>query len=153
MLTGADLTGANLEGAGLDGANLEGANLDGANLKGAVLLNAIYDGATIWPAGFDVVGQGAVARTWAEELSHLAHQPANGPQAGWAHEPEAQSPAPPGRLAARAGGVRAGAALARAALAEPAGPRTSPRHPRMSLAHRVRVDATRGLADARGVVV
>jgi uncharacterized protein YjbI with pentapeptide repeats len=58
--TGADLTGANLEGAGLDGANLEGANLDGANLQGAVLLNALYDASTIWPAGFDLTGQGSI---------------------------------------------------------------------------------------------
>jgi uncharacterized protein YjbI with pentapeptide repeats len=91
MLTGADLTGANLEGAGLDGANLEGANLDGANLQGAVLLNALYDASTIWPAGFDLVGQGAVAKTVPEALSRVTHEPHNGPRhtpAGWPHEVE-----------------------------------------------------------------
>ena len=88
VLTGADLTGANLEGAGLDGANLEGANLDGANLMGAVLLNALYDASTIWPAGFDLTGQGAVARTVPEALTRAAHEPRNGP-------PEATPPAPP----------------------------------------------------------
>jgi len=91
LLAGADLTGANLEGAGLDGANLEGANLDGANLKGAVLLNAVYDASTIWPSGFDVAGQGAVARTLPEALSRVAHEPRNGPQevhGGWQYEAE-----------------------------------------------------------------
>src|SRR5580704_13626734 len=106
LLTGADLTGANLEGAGLDGANLEGANLDGANLKGAVLLNAVYDASTIWPAGVDPAIQGAVARTWSEELSRVAHHAERVPeqayegwpqeaeeqaQPGWSHQPE---PAP-----------------------------------------------------------
>ncbi len=106
VLTGADLTGANLEGAGLDGANLEGANLDGANLKGAVLLNAVYDASTIWPAGVDPASQGAVARTWPEELSRVAHHAESVPeqayegwpqeaeeqaQPGWSHQPE---PAP-----------------------------------------------------------
>ena len=118
VLTGADLTGANLEGAGLDGANLEGANLDGANLKGAVLLNAVYDASTIWPAGVDPASQGAVARTWPDELSRVVHHAENAqeqahgawPQGGeeqaqpewtpesgqaqpeWTHEPE---PVPP----------------------------------------------------------
>jgi membrane protein implicated in regulation of membrane protease activity len=99
VLTGADLTGANLEGAGLDGANLEGANLDGANLKGAVLLNALYDASTVWPAGFDVTGQGAVARTGPEALSQMAHEAENGPhrpRAAWPHEAPAEpQPAEP----------------------------------------------------------
>lgn len=112
VLTGADLTGANLEGAGLDGANLEGANLDGANLKGAVLMNALYDASTVWPAGFDVAGQGAVARTWPEALSRVSHEPENGPpraraewphdaaerpqpaQGGWTEEPEPEEQSP-----------------------------------------------------------
>ena len=97
VLSGADLTGANLEGAGLDGANLEGANLDGANLKGAVLLNALYDASTIWPAGFDVAGQGAVARTLPEALTRVAHEPRNGPQevhGTWQYEPEPQQAEP-----------------------------------------------------------
>jgi hypothetical protein len=97
VLTGADLTGANLEGAGLDGANLEGANLDGANLKGAVLLNTLYDASTIWPAGFDVTGQGAVARTWPEALSQVTHEAGNGPHRtgpGWPPEAPARQPEP-----------------------------------------------------------
>ena len=91
VLTGADLTGANLEGAGLDGANLEGANLDGANLKGAVLLNAVYDASTIWPAGLDPASQGAVARTWPDEFSQVAHHVENAPEqtyGAWPHEAE-----------------------------------------------------------------
>jgi len=90
VLTGADLTGANLEGAGLDGANLEGANLDGATLKGAVLLNALYDASTIWPSGFDLTGQGAVARTVPEALSRVPHE-----RAGWPLEPEPDRSPPP----------------------------------------------------------
>jgi len=101
VLTGADLTGANLEGAGLDGANLEGANLDGASLTGAVLLNALYDASTIWPAGFDLTGQGAVARNVPEALSRATHEPRNGPRqpdthVGWPrHHAEERPPPPP----------------------------------------------------------
>jgi uncharacterized protein YjbI with pentapeptide repeats/membrane protein implicated in regulation of membrane protease activity len=96
VLAGADLTGANLEGAGLDGANLEGANLDGASLKGAVLLNAVYDASTIWPAGFDVAGQGAVARALPDAFSRVGHEPRNGPQevhGAWQYEVEEPPPA------------------------------------------------------------
>jgi uncharacterized protein YjbI with pentapeptide repeats len=96
VLAGADLTGANLEGAGLDGANLEGANLDGASLKGAVLLGAVYDASTIWPSGFDVAGQGAVARALPDAFSPVGHEPRNGPQevhAAWQYDVE-EPPAP-----------------------------------------------------------
>ncbi|HKO29197.1 MAG TPA: pentapeptide repeat-containing protein, partial [Solirubrobacteraceae bacterium] len=90
VMRGADLTGANLEGAGLEGANLEGANLQGANLRGAVLLNALYDDATTWPGGFDVVAQGAVRRAWPQEpapwVRGSSEQGARGPVVGWPHE-------------------------------------------------------------------
>jgi uncharacterized protein YjbI with pentapeptide repeats len=90
VMRGADLTGANLEGAGLEGANLEGANLQGANLRGAVLLNALYDDATTWPGGFDVVAQGAVRRAWPQEpapwVREASEQRVRRPLAGWPHE-------------------------------------------------------------------
>jgi uncharacterized protein YjbI with pentapeptide repeats len=90
VMRGADLTGANLEGAGLEGANLEGANLQGANLRGAVLLNALYDDATTWPGGFDVVAQGAVRRAWPQEPTPWVREPseqgAGRPVVGWPHE-------------------------------------------------------------------
>ena len=59
-------------------------------------MNALYDASTIWPAGFDVAGQGAVARTWPEALSQVAHAPENGPRrprAAWPHE-AAERPQP-----------------------------------------------------------
>jgi hypothetical protein len=71
-----------------------------------VLLNAVYDASTIWPAGVDPAIQGAVARTWSEELSRVAHHAERVPeqayegwpqeaeeqaQPGWSHQPE---PAP-----------------------------------------------------------
>jgi uncharacterized protein YjbI with pentapeptide repeats len=90
VLRGADLTGANLEGAGMEGANLEGANLQGANLRGAVLLNALYDDATTWPGGFDVVAQGAVRRAWPQEPAPVVRESSErGPRrpvVGWPHE-------------------------------------------------------------------
>jgi uncharacterized protein YjbI with pentapeptide repeats len=90
VLRGADLTGANLEGAGLEGANLEGANLQGANLRGAVLLNALYDDATTWPGGFDVVAQGAVRRAWPQEpapwVRETSQPGARRQVVGWPHE-------------------------------------------------------------------
>jgi uncharacterized protein YjbI with pentapeptide repeats len=66
-LEGADLTSAVLSGANLRGANLRSANLTGANLEGANLLDtdlrdAVYDGNTTWPEGFDPHGSGAVLR-------------------------------------------------------------------------------------------
>ena len=63
-LTGAELGFTNLEkayfnsdlsGANLYGANLSGAKLDRADLKGARLWEAVSDGDTKWPDGFDWV--------------------------------------------------------------------------------------------------
>jgi uncharacterized protein YjbI with pentapeptide repeats len=89
-LSGADLTGANLEGTGLEGAILERANLQGANLRGAVMLNAVYDGATIWPNGFNPAAQGLVRRTWPQEPPVLA---SGAGAAAWA-EPASSPPEP-----------------------------------------------------------
>lgn len=90
VMRGADLTGANLEGAGLEGANLEGANLQGANLRGSVLLNALYDDATTWPGGFDVVAQGAVRRAWPQEPAQWVRESSEPTVrrsvVGWPHE-------------------------------------------------------------------
>jgi hypothetical protein len=46
---------ADLSGANLYGANLSGAHLDRADLKGARLWEAVADGDTKWPDGFDWV--------------------------------------------------------------------------------------------------
>jgi hypothetical protein len=62
-IAGAELSDANLEktsfdesslsGATIDRANLSGARLQGADLKDARLLEAVADGDTKWPDGFD----------------------------------------------------------------------------------------------------
>ena len=60
-----------------------------------MLLNALHDASTIWPAGFDLTGQGAVARTVPEALSRVPHGPHNGPQqtdVGWPHEVDEPAP-------------------------------------------------------------
>jgi uncharacterized protein YjbI with pentapeptide repeats len=44
---------SDLSGANLYGANLSGAELDRADLKGARLWDAVADGNTKWPDGFD----------------------------------------------------------------------------------------------------
>ena len=46
---------ADLSGANLYGANLSGAHLDRADLKSARLWDAVADGDTKWPDGFDLV--------------------------------------------------------------------------------------------------
>ncbi|MGE0151729.1 MAG: pentapeptide repeat-containing protein [Reyranellaceae bacterium] len=73
-LTGAsarqsDFTGADFRDALLDKADLRGARLSGADLRNALLAGAllqqadlrgaIYNGATVWPAGFDPIAAGA----------------------------------------------------------------------------------------------
>ena len=50
--------GGNLNAANLYGANLSGAELDKADLKGARLWEAVSDGDTKWPDGFDWVVAG-----------------------------------------------------------------------------------------------
>jgi uncharacterized protein YjbI with pentapeptide repeats len=66
VLSGADLTDAEIVYAKLGQADLRGAVLRGATLTGAYvtrnLAGAIYDDATVWPAGFDPVAAGAVKR-------------------------------------------------------------------------------------------
>jgi uncharacterized protein YjbI with pentapeptide repeats len=57
-----DLGGANLRGAVLERADLRGAILSGANLTDAQLPLALYDCATLWPAGFDAGAAGAVPK-------------------------------------------------------------------------------------------
>jgi hypothetical protein len=57
---GAVLSHAKLENAHLAGANLRGTKLDGASLKNADVTGAIFDQETVWPAGFDFLGRGAV---------------------------------------------------------------------------------------------
>lgn len=59
-LWGAVLSHAKLDHAHLVGANLRAAKLDAASLENANITEAIYDGDTIWPAGFDFLGGGAV---------------------------------------------------------------------------------------------
>jgi uncharacterized protein YjbI with pentapeptide repeats len=58
--SGALMEGANLHGAQLDDANLRGTQLQNANLTLARLTGAVYDASTVWPAGFDATGAGAV---------------------------------------------------------------------------------------------
>ncbi|HEU4753672.1 MAG TPA: pentapeptide repeat-containing protein [Armatimonadota bacterium] len=53
QLKSADLSRANLRRARLRGATLFGADLTGADLGGADLRQALYDGATRWPVGFN----------------------------------------------------------------------------------------------------
>lgn len=48
----ADLQGADLTGADLTGADLTGADLTDADLHGADLAGLRFDGATVWPQGF-----------------------------------------------------------------------------------------------------
>jgi uncharacterized protein YjbI with pentapeptide repeats len=64
VLSGADLTGADIVYAKLDQADLRGAVLRGAVVTGVYvsrnLEGALYDDATIWPAGFDPVAAGAI---------------------------------------------------------------------------------------------
>jgi hypothetical protein len=57
---GADLRHAKLEEAHLCGANLFAAKLEGASLRGADVAGAIFDRDTVWPAGFDARGRGAL---------------------------------------------------------------------------------------------
>jgi uncharacterized protein YjbI with pentapeptide repeats len=57
---GAFLSHAKLENAHLAGANLMAAKLDGASLKDTDVTGAIFDRETVWPAGFDPRGRGAV---------------------------------------------------------------------------------------------
>ena len=57
---GAVLSHAKLEHAHLAEANLRAAKLDGASLENADLTEAIFDRETVWPAGFDPRGRGAV---------------------------------------------------------------------------------------------
>jgi hypothetical protein len=52
------INGTSLSAATLDGANLSGALLEGADLKGAYIENAVSDGDTSWPHGFDWVMAG-----------------------------------------------------------------------------------------------
>ena len=59
-LSGADLSRANLVGADLSHANLCGADLRAAHLRDADLRGAVYNGATLWPRGFDPRACGAV---------------------------------------------------------------------------------------------
>jgi hypothetical protein len=64
-LTLADLREADLRGADLTGAILNNANLAGADLREAVLTDAVRDGQTVWPEGFQP-GQPVVAPPAAE---------------------------------------------------------------------------------------
>lgn len=144
-LTGADLTGANLEGAGLEGANLERANLQGANLRGAVLLNAVYDGATTWPNGFNPAAQGLVQRGWPPEHTASAPEPevawsegavsAPEPGVAWnepaaeATEPAVEPPAPAPEVTERGAEQSAPAPEATERAAEQSEPAHEPAPP------------------------
>ena len=57
---GAVLRNAKLEHAHLERANLRAAKLEGASLEGADVTGAVFDRDTVWPAGFDAPGRGAV---------------------------------------------------------------------------------------------
>jgi uncharacterized protein YjbI with pentapeptide repeats len=57
---GAVLRNAKLERAHLNRANLRAAKLEGASLENADVTEAIFDRETVWPAGFDPRGRGAV---------------------------------------------------------------------------------------------
>jgi Pentapeptide repeats (8 copies) len=59
-LWGAVLRHAKLEQAQLAGANLRAAKLEGASLEGADVTGAVFDRDTVWPAGFDARGRGAL---------------------------------------------------------------------------------------------
>jgi uncharacterized protein YjbI with pentapeptide repeats len=58
-LRGGNFKGAKLHGADLGKARVEGADFTDANLSEATV-TAIFDAATIWPAGFDALSLGAV---------------------------------------------------------------------------------------------
>ena len=60
MFWGAVLRHAKFDHAQLTGANLRGAKLEEASLDEAGVAGVVFDGDTVWPAGFDAVGHGAV---------------------------------------------------------------------------------------------
>ena len=59
-LWGTILRHAKLDHAGLAGANLRAAKLEGASLEGTDVTGAVFDRDTVWPAGFDAIGRGAL---------------------------------------------------------------------------------------------
>ena len=64
-LGAANFSNANLIGTDFSGSDLSGCNLCGADLTEAILfevdlINATYNAATKWPAGFNLTGTGAI---------------------------------------------------------------------------------------------
>lgn len=59
-LHGADLRGADLRAVNFRGADLRAADLREARLHRADLRHSLYDEQTLWPAGFDPLGIGAI---------------------------------------------------------------------------------------------
>ena len=59
-LHGADLRGTDLRAVNFRGADLRGADLREARMTRADLRHSLYDEQTLWPAGFDPHGTGAI---------------------------------------------------------------------------------------------
>jgi hypothetical protein len=59
-LHGADLRGTDLRAVNFRGADLRGADLREARMHRADLRHSLYDEQTLWPAGFDPHGTGAI---------------------------------------------------------------------------------------------